>query len=200
MKIGLLAIRDGRSCEDDSMRSLGANLPGAHWDMVQVADLDHELGFAGAIRAGWEQVRKNPDWDYVFHAECDFFYNRPIPLFHMAALLERKPRLAQVCLKRQPVNEIEVAAGGIVEVNPDSYTQYCEGGFVWTEHRVCFSTNPCLYSTRLVHSMEWPDTEQSEGIFTHKLLEDPITQFAFWGEKFGAPMVEHVGHREGIGY
>jgi hypothetical protein len=163
---------------------------------IHIDDREHQLGFGGAIRAGWEQV----ETDYVFHLEQDFTFNVPVDLDGMVALLERQPHLAQVALKRQPWNREERRAGGIVELHPHDFTERTDGQATWTEHRRFFTTNPSVYPSELL-TFGWPDGDQSEGMFTHRLLRDPQLRFAFWGGKFDPPTVHHIGDvRSGNGY
>lgn len=199
MNVCLLLIGDGREdYRDRTIASAKEMLP-EFKRLVEIDDSDHELGFAGAIQEGWRQVLETGA-DWVFHLEADFTFERPVPIDRMAAVLKRHPKIAQVCLKRQPWNDAEKAAGGIVEANPDAYTQHVEKGDIFTTHRACFSTNPCLYPAALCHQ-GWPQVEHSEGIFTHRLLEDEECRFAFWGAKFDEPMVTHIGEeRVGNGY
>lgn len=198
MKVHLLAIGDGRDeVHERSWASLREQLPPVASHFV-VDDRDHELGFAGAIRYGWENVPA--DADYVFHAELDFLYHAPIALERMIAVLSWSSHLTQIALKRQPINDQELAAGGIVETDPESFMEIdVGGGTVWTEHRRCFTTNPCIYPATLCRQ-GWPQESESEGKFTHRLLADPDVRFAFWGGKFDAPAVEHIGVRVGSGY
>ncbi len=201
MNVCLLLISDGR---DDylqaTLKSAVHRLPRCRY-LVHVDDRGHELGFAGAIAEGWRQVLETGA-DWVFHLEQDFTFNRPVPLEHMRHVLATHRELVQLVLKRQPWNPQEAAAGGIVEQDPDSYTERHDPatGAVWTEHRRFFSTNPSLYRARLCER-GWPQTEFSEGVFTHRLLEDPQARFAFWGAKHREPWVHHIGDdRAGHGY
>lgn len=199
VSIALLRIADGRDAyHQESWGSALEHLPKVD-HVVTVDDREHRLGFAGAIQQGWDQITET-DASWVFHLELDFLFHKQVPLDRMIAVLDRHPELAQVCLKRQPVNDQEQAAGGIVEVRPGEYTQRVENGDIWTEHRLCFSTNPSVYPAALCHQ-DWPQTERSEGVFTHRLLEDPEVRFAFWGAKFDPPLVHHIGDaRAGHGY
>lgn len=199
MNLAFLFIHDGRAdYKERTLESAEEMLPEPP-RFLEVDDSAHELGFAGAIQAGWEKViESGAEW--VFHCEGDFLFNQPIPIDRMVAVLQRHPSIAQVCLKRQPWNAAEKAAGGIVELNPDVYTQHVDQGDIYTTHRVCFSTNPCVYPAALCRQ-GWPQVENSEGVFTHRLLEDPEVRFAFWGAKFDPPLVEHIGmERAGVGY
>jgi hypothetical protein len=117
----------------------------------------------------------------------------------MARLLDRYVHLAQVCLVRQPWNDEERTAGGIIAANPDDFTDRDDPGIgQWVEHRRCFSTNPCLYRRSLLR-VGWPKGSHSEGVFTHQLLERGWS-FAYWGER-GSQQVTHIGDvRTGVGY
>lgn len=199
MSVCLLRIADGRDDYHDRAWASAVEMLPQFDHMVTVDDRAHELGFAGAVQQGWRQVlATGADW--LFHLEMDFTFNAPVPVESMIELLAEKPYLAQVVLKRQAVNDEERAAGGIVELHPDDFRQRVEGGTIWTEHRRFWSTNPSVYSTKLCRH-GWPQIPCSEGVFTHRLLEDPDARFAFWGGKFDAPLVEHIGHdRAGTGY
>lgn len=157
-------------------------------------------GFAGAIQSGWARIPG--DADCVLHLEDDFTFTEPVDLEAMAAVLGRHPHLAQLVLKRQPVNDLEAAAGGVIECWPDEYvdkTDYATG-VTWCEHRLFFSTNPSLYRRSLTE-VGWPDAPASEAKFTQLLLQDPDARFAFWGAKTDPPKVTHIGsHRTGTGY
>ena len=199
MRVAFLLISDGRAdYRERTLDSAKDALPEpAHF--IEIDDSDHELGFAGAIEAGWKKVI-DTDAEWVFHCEADFLFERPVPIDRMIAVLKRHPSLAQISLKRQAWSQAEKLAGGFVELNPAAYTQHVDRGDMFTTHRVCFSTNPCLYPASLCHQ-GWPQVEHSEGVFTHRLLEDPECRFAIWGGKFDAPAVEHIGvERAGNGY
>lgn len=196
MSVALLAISDGRHpYHQRSLESALEHLP--KFDQhVWVDDPDHELGFAGAIQAGWEQI----DTDYVFHLELDFVLLEDVPMSRMVRLLDRHPHVAQLVLKRQPWNEQEIAAGGIVEQHPEDYEDCFHDDEVWAEHRRFWSTNPSLYPARWCR-VGWPQGDRSEGTWTHRLLEDRELRFAFWGGKYRPPMVHHIGEtRGGKGY
>lgn len=198
MTIALVAIRDGRDqVHAEAVASLEQHVDLSGFDQrITIDDHDHQLGFAGAIQAAWQQV----DCDYVFHVELDFLFNERVDLDEMIDLLDRHPELAQVALKRQPWNPNEIAAGGIIEQHPDDYTERSDAYATWTEHRRFFTTNPSVYPRRIVR-VGWPQVPESEGIFTHTLLRDPHLRFAFWGAKHDPPRVHHIGQvRAGVGY
>lgn len=200
MKVALLIIGDGRDdVHERAAASLREAVPGeAFAHTIAVDDREHRLGFSGAVQEGWDRVLAT-DATHVTHFEADFTFNAPVPLDGMIALLDRQPHLAQVALKRQPVNPEETAAGGIVEQHPDDFTERSDDLATWTEHRRFFTTNPSVYPARLCR-MGWPQEPESEGKFTHRLLADPLLRFAFWGGKFDPPLVEHIGVRVGTGY
>lgn len=199
MSVCLLLIGDGRDeYRDRTIESARECLPTLD-RLVEIDDRAHELGFAGAIAEGWRQVL-DTGAKWVFHLEADFVFQAPIPVDRMIGVLERQPHLAQIALKRQPWNAAERAAGGLVEQNPDDFTQRTERGDIWTEHRRYWTTNPSVYPAALC-AQGWPVEAKSEGAFTHRLLEDPGLRFALWGAKFDPPLVEHIGDgRAGHGY
>lgn len=180
-------------------------------------------GFGGTIAGAWKLLTSSAldaaEARFVYHLEDDFLHNEPPDLAAMMAVLDAHPNLVQLSLKRQPWNDIEIAAGDFVRVAPDDYTENhldavramaldvergARGGitdYVWTEQRRFFTTNPSLYRRELC-AVGWPgDLEHSEGRFSHRLMEDPDVRFGIWGRKFDPPRVHHIGeHRVGNGY
>lgn len=195
MTVALLLISDGREDYlERTMTSADEQLP-VFDQVVHIDDTAHELGFAGAIQAGWDRV----DCDHVFHLEQDFTFNRPVPLDLMVEVLDANPHLVQLALLRQPWNAVERSAGGIWQQHPDSYAHRGLGDYRWLEHARFFTTNPCLYP-RWVAERGWPQTGQSEGLFGLRLFgEDAARRAAFWGA--GEEWVTHIGQeRSGHGY
>jgi GT2 family glycosyltransferase len=206
MSTCLLVIDDGREDYlDRCLESAARYLPPMQ-ACVMVSDPNHELGFAGAVQAGWEGALES-GCEWVFHLESDFVFTEAVPLEQMRALACRWG-IGQVALKRQPWNERECAAGGIVEADPEDFeareivvtdAELVPHTYAYTLHRKFFTTNPSLYSTALC-LRGWPQVSESEGVFTHQLLADAYS-FAFWGGPYDQPAVEHIGaRRAGHGY
>lgn len=221
--IALVVFTDGRaSCISRTIPSALANLDGPitrtliyndsedpqymDWlrttfgQQFQVIGDRTRRGFGGAIRYVWSLLADLPQ-PYIFHLEDDFTFNRPVDLFTMMDVLRNNRHLIQLALRRQPWNDDERMAGGIVEQHPDAYTEVCDDHACWLEHRLFFTTNPSLYRTALT-TIPWPDVKHSEGIFTHQLLDaDPDARFAFWGRRSDGEWVTHLGaQRVGSGY
>lgn len=162
------------------------------------------LGFGGTIASGWEWILANTQASHVAHLEDDFMLRVGVDLDGLVGILNRHPYLAQVALLRQPVNTDEAAAGTVLY--PSSVDQADEYA-VWTENRECFTTNPCVYRRSLLE-LGWPRGEESEGVFTHRLLAEGTPEasaehvrFGYYGARAWAPLVEHVGTlRIGEGY
>lgn len=202
-RIALMVIFDGRDQYlDETLASLETSLPGfkGFTDTILIDDSDHQLGFAGAIQEGWRQVIQT-DAEHVFHLEQDFTFTRPVLLDRMATVLDAFPYLAQLALRRQPWNDAERAAGGVIERHPDCYLEVQWDGWEWLEHREFFTTNPSLYPVELCE-FGWPDGEHSEGMFGLRLCaHDPALRFGYWGARSDPPRVTHIGDRRaGIGY
>lgn len=225
--IALLLITDGRhECLERTLVSAAASLLGPITRIVAIddsADAEHTMrltglvgqlniphakitahperqGFAAAIQSGWMHLYDGPE-PFVFHLEQDFTFNRTAHLGAMAEVLTEHPHLVQLALRRQPWNDDERAAGGIVEQHPDDYEDRSDRhGHEWLEHRRFFTTNPSLYRRELC-ARGWPQVRHSEGIFTHHLLEDPDVRFGFWGPRHSGEWVRHIGNeRVGCGY
>lgn len=165
-------------------------------------------GFGGAIVAAWRQLAERSRAEFVFHLEQDFTFNRPVDLAAVADVLDQRPYLAQMALRRQPWNATEAAAGGIVEQHPDAYHDMSDGSRCWLEHRRFFTTNPSLYR-RALCDVGWPAGVQTEGRFGLGLLRAGLpwgvpgdeVRFGFWGARADPPWVEHIGRqRVGNGY
>jgi hypothetical protein len=222
-RIALLVIGDGREdLRAETLRSFARATP--EWEggpIVSILDAEHKLGFAGAIREGWRQLRelKGLGFDYVFHLEEDWRFDRALDLTAMAHLLEAQPGLAQVALRRGPVNIAERKAGGVVEMWPQEYQQRSlvirpyanrragpllasgDQHIYWLQHELYFTTNPSLYTRELVEQMDWPARAGSEAEFTKDCLRAGY-RFALWGARDTGAWITHTGtdRRTGTGY
>jgi hypothetical protein len=199
--VALLLISDGRDdYRERAIVSAKELVPEPEF-FIEVEDPEHKLGFGGTIRQGWRRVLTETEADFVFHLEADFTFNRPVPLAEMAAVLKARPYLLQLALRRQPWNEQEKAAGGIVEMHPEDYTEADLNGWRWLEHTNFFTTNPSLYP-RAVCEYGWPDGPESEGRFGIEIREQrPELRFGFWGSRDSGEAVTHIGaERKGKGY
>jgi hypothetical protein len=160
---------------------------------------DHRLGFCATVADAWTHVP--PSTDFVFHLEDDFVFERRINIGHLADVLDENPKLAQITLMRQAWNPEEVAAGGVIALQPDAFTDHHDDqDRYWLEHRLYFSTNPSIYRRSLTKA-GWPVDARCEGLFSHQLLADPDLIFGVWGARTDDPWVTHIGeHRVGTGY
>lgn len=150
-------------------------------------------GLTEAVRTCWANF--NNDIDYVFHLEGDFTFNEDIDIEILKEILQIRPHLAQIILKRQAWSSEEIEAGGYIEMDPDSYEEhgFMMGEVFWTEHRKFFSLNPCLIP-RWVTDLGWDD--RNETGFTETLFSDPQYKSAVFGKKFDAPTVTHIGYNK----
>lgn len=185
----LSAVVDGPDSRLPSNEFLGP------WHIAQHGS---QQGFCEACKTGWHLARRQTvedDLDMVFWLENDFRLSRPVPIEDMALVLRRNTQLAQMALMRQPVNDLEKTAGGIVASRPGEFHQR-DG---WLEHLSFWTTNPSLIPARVFSQFEWPDGPQCEGMFGFDVKGDGLT-FGFWGG--GEEWVEHLGGRDpkGRGY
>lgn len=230
MNVALLVLTDGRAdCIARTIASAEEHLPASSgwwpigrriihddsadpayraWLALEFPDWEivapeRRLGFGGAIANAWAHLCATAEGDtceFVFHLEDDFTMNGPVDLTGMAAVLRATPNLAQMALRRQPVNEIERAAGGIVECWPDEYREHKRGNLAWLEHRLYFTTNPSLYRRSLCWR-GWPTVHASEVAFSQALFADPDARCGYWGARDSGEAVHHIGDaRVGTGY
>lgn len=179
------------------------------------------LGFGGTIARAWRGLYDVTTIDYVCHLEDDFTFNDPVDLDDLAYVLNGHRHLAQLAFRRQPINDVELAAGGIVESWPDEYVEHTALGrnpdhafgalgHQWLEHRLFFTTNPSLYPRQLC-AVGWPEADRSEEAFTRRLLDDGLpwgiapadVRFGYWGARDSGEWVHHIGtddRRDGTGY
>ncbi len=158
-------------------------------------------GYCSACEVGWE-IAAVPGVDFVYWLEYDFLHERPVNLLHLAWVLLKHTEVAQMSLMRQPVNEQEVKAGGIVKASPDEFvsrrTDSARGGrHSWLEQGKYWTTNPALFRRQIADRVEWPLEDGCEGRVTVALRHQGYS-FGIWGS--GEEWVRHVGVRSGFGY
>lgn len=150
-------------------------------------------GLAATVADAWAQT----DADYVFHCEDDFVFPERVFVHELIKPFDVRVRLAQVCLLRQPWNDDEQRAGGIIQQHPDDYAEHSTDGVRFCVHRRLFSLNPCVIP-RWVVAMGWD--EGNERGFTDRLLADPKVEFAYFGGKDDPPRVCHIGVARAAGW
>jgi len=134
----LLVMTDGRdNLLEETINSATENLKGSITRRVIHADngLEHlvhlqmrypdweiiggeRLGFGGAINRAWSYIAQAEE-SCCLHLEDDFLFTKPVPLNGMMKILSLFTYLSQIVLCRQPWNEPERKAGGIVEQGLD---------------------------------------------------------------------------------
>jgi hypothetical protein len=224
--IALVVFTNGRSTIHRTIASAEANLKGpiserwihddsgdpANHEMLRTTypayrliAPDHNLGFGGAINNAWRTLRRESRAEYVWHQEDDFTFNREVDLYELISVLNLREHLVNLALRRQPVNEQEMAAGGVVESWPDAYVDMVDKNDPdrqWLEHRLFFTTNPGLYRRQLLWDYDWPTESGSEGTFTNTVLGlDRLATFGYYGSRDSGEAVCHIGdQRTGTGY
>lgn len=162
-------------------------------DMRQVHHYTR-CGLAGAVRTAWTTALEC-GVDYILHWEGDFLANETIPINDMVTILEEHPLLAQVSLKRQPVNDVEEAAGGFIQTNPTQF--YDRGQYV--EHHTLFTFNPCLIPAGVATLCLNSPGDGLERGFTDTLLGYGRS-FAILGTTDAPPRVHHIGTHRSQGW
>lgn len=170
--------------------------------------VSRQMGFCGATRRLWEIAVERKRSEYVFWLEHDFVFLRDVDLAEMAVVLDNDPQMAQMALIRDPVNSVEVAAGGLVASRPGEFLKASIGEVVngeiqplvsYLEQRSYFTTNPSLMRREFMARNPWPHDEldQCEGRFGLSLVALGY-HFGAWGD--GSEWVAHMGIRDRLGF
>ena len=203
MTVGLLVITDGRAdylsrmvnsldrhpfsvtvvVDDSGDEAYGRFVDSLFLDAIVIHHPERQ-GLVAAVNTGWRELLDLPV-EFVFHVEEDFVFHDQPPLADMARLLDEHPKLANIVLKRQPWSPVEIAAGGIIEMNRDDYWQ--DAGYV--DHSRIFSLNPCLYDRRI---MAYGMPPEAEAGITQLLVADGW-HFGIYGQIGDPPRCEHIG-------
>lgn len=158
------------------------------------------IGYARAMGSAWS-VFLATGLRFAWWHEEDFLYRQPVDVDHLVSVLEARPYLAQIVLKRQPWFPGEIRAGGIVERNPDAYQDVTDPAGDWLEHRQFVSMNPGVFSRSFAAANPWRDEHHAETNLGRRYLDaNPDGRFALWGPRGCEPWVEHIGERTGHGY
>jgi hypothetical protein len=162
-------------------------------------------GFCRASARAWD-IASLPGVEFVYWLEHDFLHKRNVDLEQIAEVLAYQPLISQMSLMRQPCNERELRAGGVVAADREAFVPKIVAGskrdpqrrLAWLEHGLYWTTNPSLFRRDLTGRFDWPAVgEECEGHHSIQLRREGYS-FGVWGE--GEPWVEHVGERTGFGY
>lgn len=158
-------------------------------------------GFPGAMHSAWSQLPRLSAARYVLHLEDDLVLTRPVDLAAMVAVMDRRPHLSQMALRRQAYYPHEKSAGGVVEVSPGEWTDTTDGTDRWLERANFWTCNPSIYRLDLCRT-GWPQVPYSEPVFAGILhAADWSVRSGYWGARIDPPYLEHIGHeRAGHGY
>lgn len=155
----------------------------------------HRAGFAATVRTAWTAALAYGA-SHVFHLEDDFTFNEPVSVDALISVLWLHPILAQIALKRQPVNDTERAVGGLMETHPPQ-TWRQRNGFV--EHVLNFTTNPGLIPAHAIERALLSPRPLTEPNITETLLDAGYV-FGYLGRIEDAPRVTHIGHERSAGW
>lgn len=208
-RIGLLIIgHRGGALRKATVESWNDNA--RDYELVRVVDVDDShglLGFCGAVRYGWERLRDDgPPFDYVFHLEEDWRFDQPFSIAHMTRVLVIEPQVCQVALRRG----CEPSEHGVQVIDrfPAEFTDRTTGLLglgqgartqEWLEHRLFWTTNPCVYHASLVDDFDWPREPRCEARFTEMMRTEGRT-FAYWGDRHDDPWITHMSEGRGAGH
>lgn len=180
--------------DDSGNRLYAAMLRDLYGGEFGIAHHPEREGFVATVAHAWHTAVQLPDVEFVFHAEDDFTYNEPVDLERMIEILDENPHLAQLVLKRQPVNSDEEAAGDITRVRPDLWQQHP----TFTEYCWNFSTNPSLIPRHVLQTCLRRGVGTAEMEIT-RFLQGLGYTFGYVGDLDDAPRVHHIGEHRADG-
>ena len=189
---------DRRLMMDDSGNPEFARYLDVTYPDFEIHHNEHNLGRAATMRKAWNLIAES-DADFVFHLQNDFVFTGPVPLNDIQAVLERKPRLAQVALLRQPWNDAEKAAGSIYAKDGiDRYFQRVapgrDGLVYFLEQTIRWTDNPSLFPADLCRRLPYPVDANVEGGFSDMVRAAGYV-CGYWGTLTDPPRCEHIGYR-----
>lgn len=211
--LAVLTTDGRRHCIEQTIESAEANLKAQWAERVIFTDSDpaytawltvrfpdwwirstgDKAGYAPAMHAAFARLDAAPG--PVMWIEDDATFNEPVDVEKMRRVLERHSHLAQLALRRQPWNDQEKAAGGIVEQHPDWYVD-CHDEEMhadWLEQTGFWTNNASLIAP-WVFDVPYPTGADAEGHFSFALRDArPDARFAYWGARTDPPQIHHIG-------
>ncbi len=155
---------------------------------------DKPVDYTGSMQAMWRYLAKRSKGEFIFQAEDDFTYERPVNLAPMIEALQANPHIVQMALLRDPFYQDERETGGILGWPEPAFERKQD----WLEHSLFFTANPSLFRRSLT-AIAWPSGHHSETIFGKLIFADKRARAAFWGQ--GEEWIRHIGQvRAGVGY
>jgi hypothetical protein len=155
---------------------------------------ENPVDYTGSMKAMWRYLSKRAKGEYIFMAEDDFTYERPVDLHPMIEALGSNPHLVQMALLRDAFYQDEQETGGILGWPEPAFDRKHD----WLEHNLFFTANPSLFR-RALTATAWPSGHHSETLFGKIVFADKRNRAAFWGQ--GEEWIKHIGRvRAGVGY
>lgn len=175
---------------DDSANSEFQDRIHYYYPNFRIVSNERNLGFGLTMARAWGIVRECK-CDYVFNLQNDFVLRRRVYLTHLIEVMQSRPDLIQMSLRRQPVNQKEKDAGGFVELFPQAYRDMEWNGYHWLEHNMRFTMNPAIIPGWVANE-DWPQPPYCESQFGVKMRERGY-KMGIWGKREDPPLVEHIG-------
>jgi len=155
----------------------------------------HNLGAGGSIFNAWNNIDIN--YDYIWHHENDFIFNKDIKLKNIIKLLESSPvYLNQMALLRQPVSSSEFSAGSIYNLKCYKFEEQTwimdEDNVSCIIHKNFWTANPSLYRKELTTEQYIPASNE---VIISSVLKTkyPDRYFGYYGKLTDPPIVTHIG-------
>ena len=181
--------------DDSANPDYGAWLDSEFADYYRITHHTERRGLGGAVYSAWSEALKTPA-KYVLHWEDDFVATTTVSLSDMTAIFNNNDQLAQLSLKRQPVNPDEQSVGGYMQMSPSQWFNSDRG---YVRHSSLFTYNPCLIPRAIAKLASDDTTPMLERDVTDRLLTRGY-HFGVLGTIEDEPRVEHVGGHRSTGW
>lgn len=151
-------------------------------------------GYDGAYRWRLDFIAQSHE-RWCFLHEDDFLYEQDVPLASWIEIMEKRPSLLQISLKRQAWFPHEIEAGGIVEAHPEAFNDVLMDGHPMTTHQQYWTFNPTLFRVTTAQEIRFPLGANSEWRFHVELMRRSRrkTYYALAGSRYDAPRCTHIG-------
>jgi hypothetical protein len=147
---------------------------------------EHRLGYTASMQAKWRYIGSIVKAPYVLATEDDFTLDRDVDVAAMTAILDARPKVAQVALLRQSISARERQPGTLLGYPCDSFERH-DG---WMEHRHFFTCNTSVFRRTLAAERPWPTGQHSEAVYGRALFGSGMVS-ALLGS--GEQHITHIG-------
>lgn len=143
-----------------------------------------------------ELIQEAKNYDYIFHLEDDFLFNREVSVDRMIEILENEEKMVQLRLVRQPVYPMEIEANSCITPHGFKWEQQSDYIKVWCG----WSFNPNLAKAKWYTKVGTVPLQKVEVCFSQAIYKDLDDSYYVGcpGQVTDSSWITHIGeHRKG---